>query len=138
MLSPAPSLYTETYAGAPHLLPERASTKPWPRSDVIPADAYALCRNTYAMPPPKPAVPACACTLLRGAAEAQRGQSLAYMLHAVQASASVLVKVLTSILLSVSLAKRASRHFLMHSRNAVSYACMEVLSGFSSTSTETP
>ena len=74
MLSPAPSLYTETYAGAAHLPPARASTKPWPRSDVMPADAYALCRNTYAMPPPRPAVPACACTLLRGAAEAHAGK----------------------------------------------------------------
>ena len=86
MLSPAPSLYTEMYAGAAHLPPARASTKPWPRSDVMPADAYALCRNTYAMPPPRPAVPACACTLLRGAAEAHT--SKAQHIHCNKAQAS--------------------------------------------------
>ncbi len=65
MLKPALSLLTEMYAGALHLPLARDSTKPWPRSEVTPAAAYALCRNTYAMPPLTPAAPACSWTFLR-------------------------------------------------------------------------
>ncbi len=65
MLKPALSLLTEMYAGALHLPLARDSTKPWPRSEVTPAAAYALCRNTYAMPPLTPAAPACSWTFLQ-------------------------------------------------------------------------
>lgn len=64
MLKPALSLVTEMYAGALHLPLACDSTKPCPRSEVTPAAAYALCRNTYAMPPLTPAAPACSCTFL--------------------------------------------------------------------------